>query len=71
MSTGAHLNIRKPTAAQIRALGKLLPDEWRTAHDIDESNNVLDALVKRKEAEVKYLAGSISFPGSRILYRLL
>ena len=70
MSTGAHLKIRKPSAAQKRALAKL-DDTWRCAYELGESLNVLDALVKHRNAEIKYEAGSTVYPHTRIYYRLM
>ena len=56
MSRGPQFKYVKPTEAQQRALLKLT-SEWQSAYDLDENLNILDALVKRGLASVKYTTG--------------
>ena len=69
MSRGAKLKVRKPSAAQERALSKL-STKWQCAYELKESLNVLDGLVKRGVAMVQYLPGSTAFPRTSIEYKL-
>jgi hypothetical protein len=59
----------KPSPAQNRAVDKL-NDTWQSSVDLKESLTVLDALVKRGLANVRYEPGSLHFPSANILYRL-
>jgi len=67
MSRGPRSKYTSPTAAQQRALAKLTK-EWQTAELIEESLNVLDALVKRGLADVKYVMGKTT--ESSIAYKV-
>jgi len=56
--------------AQNRAYTKLHKDAFKSAYELQESQNTLNALVSRGLAERKHEAGAFSFPRTGILYRL-
>lgn len=57
--------------AQQRAINKLKDMEWKSAYDIQESRNTLDALVSKGVLESRGGLGSMAFPRNNILYRLI
>ena len=57
------------TKPQWRALNKLQVDKWQSAYELQESRAVLNALVRKELAIVKYDLGHIFSPRTSIYYR--